>query len=262
AILYAVMSVALLSNALAPGYMVRYQDAIHQGVSELISTNVLEVLLQSFRLGTTNLHGYATIAPTVGVLMLLTPMMFRVFKRNPVRAVNPVLLAVGTYLVFVAQYAPFLYALGNLQFGRIIAYRFFTAQVLYAINFINLVAFAAARTRFKATMKKVLSGVTLIGALALIVHSFDVWILQKSHIKTMIECYKDGSMMTFVEEKNARIAMLEDDSITDVVFTPMTKDAVCFGFDYTSENEKDLINTNLAEYYGKTSVIVQSAEEQ
>ncbi|MEX1308012.1 MAG: hypothetical protein AB1Z19_05760, partial [Eubacteriales bacterium] len=32
AILYAVMSVALLSNALAPGYMVRYQDAIHQGV--------------------------------------------------------------------------------------------------------------------------------------------------------------------------------------------------------------------------------------
>ena len=228
AVIYAVMSIAVLSNALAPGYQVRYQDAIHQNVSAVVSTNIIDVLVLSFKLATSNLRGYATIVPTVGVLMLLSPVMFYYFKRNPVRAINPLLLAVGTYLVFVAQYAPFLYALGNLQYGRIIAYRFFTAQVLYVINFINLVAFTAEKTRFKATMKKVLSGAMLVGGLALIFHSFSVRVLPMSHIKTIIECYQDGSMQTFIEEKNERLTILEDSSITDVVFSPMTKDAVCF----------------------------------
>ncbi len=260
-VIYAVMTAALIANALSPGYQVRYQDAIHQNVSAVVSTNVLDVLWLSFKVGTGNLRSYATIVPTIGALMLLTPVMFRQFKRNPVHAVNPILLAVGTYLVFIAQYAPFLYALGNLQYGRIIAYRFFTAQILYVINYVNLVAFMAEKTRLKLTVKKILTGVTMAAGILLVAHSFAVWVIPKSHIRTIVESYEDGSMMTFVAEKNARLAILEDDQITDVVFEPMTNTAVCFGFDYTSENKDDLINTNLAEYYGKNSVVVRSDEE-
>ncbi len=261
AVLYAVMTAALVTNALAPGYLVRYQDAIHQNVSQAANTNVWQVLALSFKLGTVDLRGFATIAPTVGVLMLTGPVMFKRFRRNSVSASNPLLLAAATYLVFVAQYAPFLYALGNLQYGRIIAYRFFTAQVLYTVNLVNLIAFAAEKARLKTGLKKVLASVLIAGGLLLTVHSLDVRVLPKSHIKNIIECYRDGSMMTFVAEKNTRIAMLEDTSITDVVFEPMTKTAVCFGFDYTSENKNDLINTNLAEYYGKNSVVVKGTEE-
>jgi len=259
-IILGMFSVMLLINVLSPGYMVRYDHGIDEGMVTLETTNVFEVLLISFRMGTSNLRSFAFISPVIGGLLIIMPLMVRQIKQAQGGYMNPIILLIATYLVFIAQYAPFIYALGNLQYGRIIAYRFFTAQMFYMINVINLCGLLASKVKLRHWIVVVVkTGVVLVGTF-LVYHSFVVRVIPSSHIRTMVETYMDGTIPTYIEEKNARIAVLEDDSIKEVIFEPMTETDVCFNFDYTSWNPDDLLNANLAEYYDKTFVIVREEE--
>ena len=259
-IILGVFTAVLLINVVSPGYMVRYDHGIDQGLITLETTNVFEVLLMSFKLGTQGLRSYAFIAPLIGVLLVISPVLVKQIKTGNGGFMNPLVLLAASYLVYIAQYAPFLYALGNVQYGRIIAYRFFLAQMFYAVNIINFAAYLASRKKSKRWVAAAVKTIILLGGIFLVCHSFMVRIIPSSHIRTMIDTWRDGTIPTYISEKEERIRLLEDDSIKEVAFEPMTETDVCFNFDYTSENPNDLLNTNLAEYYNKDFVIVKKED--
>ncbi len=259
--IFIIYTAVLLVNALSPGYLVRYHHGIDQNLVTIETTNVFDVLIWSFKLGTQNLRDFAFIAPVIGALGMLFPLIAKQAKKQDGRYINPILLFAATYLVFIAQYAPFLYALGDLQYGRIIAYRFFTAQIFYAVNIVNFAAFLAAKIDITRIIYRIIGVVIILAGAFLVFHSFQVRIVPSSHIRTMIDTYMDGTIPTYISEKNERIRILEDESIKDVVFEPLTERDVCFGFDYTDNNPDSLINRALADYYGKDSVIVKEEIE-
>jgi hypothetical protein len=253
-LIYIILTISVLFNALSPGYMVRYNHGIDQNMVEIASTNIIDILKLSFTMGTVNIRSYATISPVIGIAILFTPFMLKGFHNK--RYVNPLLLLVATYLILIAQYAPFLYALGDMQYGRIIAYRFFTTQIFIIVNYINFIAFIASRVELKKAVNAIIAVCCLSAGLFLTYHCLNVRILPKSHMLTLYDEYQSGKMVTFISQRTERIAILEDESIKDVAFKPLTETHVSFGFDDTSTRANSLINRNLADYYNKESVVV------
>jgi|GEM_PF-1280192 len=258
-LIFSVLTAALVVNIAAPGNFVRLEHEQLKEISEAsVAGGFIESITQSFKTGTHDLKGFILISPVAGLLLLLSP-IFLSKGLEQRKHINPILLIVASYLIFIAQYVPFLYSLGDLEFGRTQAMRFISVQILLVINYINFMNFISSK-RMASVVRRIIGIAALAAGILMVYHASMVRIIPHSHIRTMYEEYKSGKIETFISERNERIRILEDESIENAIFEPMTYKDVCFGFDYTSESEKALMNRGLAEYYDKESVAVSPGE--
>jgi len=254
-IVFSFLTFALVINAIAPGNYVRLET------SEVVpdSNSALGFfggIIYSFVVGIKDLKGFVLISPVIGLLLISTPLFINANNEDRKKFINPIFLFIISYLIFISQYAPFLFSLGDQKFGRIEAMRFISLQFFVVLNYINFVNFISTK-KLKPYFYKWLKVVSVILGILLIYHSMSVRILPHSHIKNIIKEYKSGKIERFINEKKERIRILEDDNIKDVEFKPMTNKVVVFGFDFTSEHKKSHYNLGLADYYNKDSVVVK-----
>jgi len=255
--IFAILTLTLLTNALAPGYMVRYNHGIDESLIVLETSSILQVLVLSFKVGTSNIREFAFISPLIGILFLSTPILINTFDKSKKKYISPIVLLVCTYLVYIAQYVPFIFSLGNIDYGRIITYRFTLCLFFYLINYVNIISYLNYKFDLNKFVKQIIFVSCIFIGSFLIMHSFKNRVLPKSHIGKMYEQYKSGRIETYVNERSERLAILNDDSIKDVVFEPLTHKTVCFSFDFTSIYDSSLYNINLAKYYDKNSIRVK-----
>jgi len=83
------------------------------------------------------------------------------------------------------------------------------------------------------------------------------YIKYPSNIQKIFNEYQSGKINTFILEQDERIDILEDCSIKEVVFEPLTYPVIISGNEKVSEDVNSGSNISLAEFYNKTSIYVE-----
>jgi hypothetical protein len=242
--------VGLLINVAAPGNIRR------GGVQGTNSTSFLGAILHSFLSGWKFLIKSTRMSPILGALMILTGVVYKSIKSEKIEFINPIIFGVVTFLIYISQFAPVLYAVGRMPMGRVDNIRFITAQFFVLINYLNLLGFIKHKD-WKLMDSRILKAVLISLGSLLITLCVMTYIKYPSNIQKIFNEYQSGKINTFILEQDERIDILEDCSIKEVVFEPLTYPVIISGNEKVSEDVNSGSNISLAEFYNKTSIYVE-----
>lgn len=237
-------------NISAPG---NFNRGTVQGSDSL---SFLGTIFHSFKSGFIFLFKSTRMSIVLGAMMIFTPVVYKSIKAEKIDFINPIIFGVVTFLIYISQFAPVLYAVGHMLMGRVDNIRFITAQFFILINYLNLLGFIKYKHWRFIDFKWVKAVLIGFGSL-LIILCVLTYIKYPSNIQRIYSEYKTGKIETFIEEQNERIRILEDDNIKEVIFKPLTYKSIIFGKDQIEKDKESGRNKNLAKFYDKTFVYVE-----
>ncbi len=200
--------------------------------------------------------------------LLMMPMMFALIRKTSFSFHFPVLVLLYLYGAFSAMSCPTFYSLGSTGPGRIIniIYDSFLltsyVQLFYLLGYIcrkweeAIPEEERRRGRLKNLFRTLYNGalITLCSILLLSGNILDVTTV------TACKVWLGGKGKQYDLEYRQRLAVLEDDTITDVVFAPYTVEpALVFIADGT-EDPEFVNNREWADFYGKNSLVIRARE--
>ncbi|MEX1307713.1 MAG: DUF6056 family protein [Eubacteriales bacterium] len=262
-ILFFVFAAFFALSLFAPGNSRRADSEWSANVS------LVKVAYSSVVMGTKLILTALVSTPILGAMVLLTPMLAKSAQNNNGRFTHPLLLAVLTYIIFIAQYAPVLYASGYEYYGRIENIKWVTSLIWIVINYINLVGYWAQRHEIKRP-KRLTAATAVIGSVMVL---FCLWAYylapakiddalyaHRLNYETIYRQMATGQLQTFREEQIDRFEILEDVDIVDVEFSPLTYERVICGQETLFEDEDANRNRVLARHYDKNYILVLPKE--
>ncbi len=207
--------------------------------------------------------------PLLGVMLLLTPRLAESARQNQGRFTNPLLFAALTYIVFIVQYIPVLYAGGYDYHGRIENIKWLTALIWIVVNYINLVGYAAQRRETRHPIR--LKSLTAAGGSILVLFCLwayyiapakvdDALYVHRMHYETIYRQSVSGQLTTYRAEQAKRFDILNDKDIVDVEFQPLTYESVICGQETLSTDKEANRNRILAKHYDKNYILILPAE--
>lgn len=245
---------AFLLNVLAPGNMVR-QDA--SGVSQM---GAVKSILLSLKEAMDYLMTW-TIAPVVIMGILFLPLFWNMVQRRSFRYPWPLLVSLLSFGIYAAQFTPTLYALGIIGAGRV--------QNLYRLNLFLLLYgnelywIGWLRNRLdrngekEAKVQKSYFLPGLMVGLFVLLYSLSIWGGSTLTSVSAFQSLRRGEAKQYWEENEARLEILEDASLRDVVLKPFAVKPYVLFFGDIVEDPEDWVNQHMAEYYGKDSVTLE-----
>ena len=262
-VLFLVLAAFLALSLLAPGNSRRTDSEWVQ------SFGLVTVIYASFVLGTKLIVTALVSTPLLGVMVLLTPMLAESARKNKGRFTHPLLLAALTYLVFIVQYVPVLYASGYDYHGRIENIKWATCLIWIVVNYINWVGYLAQRHETKRP-KRLLAASTVLGS-AMVLFCLWAYYLAPAKIDDALYVHRlnyetiyrqtvSGQLQTYRAEQAERFEMLDDADIVDVAFLPLTYDSVICGKETLFEDAEENRNRILARHYDKNYILVLPQE--
>lgn len=260
----ALMIAGLLVSAAAPGNLMREE--------QIWEMSAFKAVLKSIRQGFVYTGAWGGIWWIITAI-LITPCLLNAYQRLDSKRLDserlkslygfryPVIVTAYLFGIFCSMSCPTFYAMNSTGPARAVAI------VYYGFMFFSLGAYAyvlgALYKRFGSKVRSSLRTWGLkpwcVGAIAVImlmaVQIFSGSI-QECTAAEAIRILADGEGIQYEKEYRERLAILEDDTITDVVFEPYTvQPKMLYVGDFTDDiyNEN---NVQIAQYFGKNSVMV------
>lgn len=254
------MAAGLLVSAAAPGNMMREE--------QIWEMSALKAVLKSIRQGFIYTGAWGGIWWLITAI-LITPCLWNVFGRLDSEKLKslmcsfkyPVIVVGYLFGIFCSMSCPTFYAMNSTGPARAVAI------VYYGFMFFSLGAYVyVLGALYKLFGPKVQGSLRTwrlkpwgVGAAAVIILlAIQIFSgnMQECTAAEAIGIIASGEGIQYEKEYNERLAILEDDTITDVVFKPYTvQPRMLYVGDFTDDiyNEN---NVQIAQYFGKNSVMV------
>lgn len=200
-----------------------------------------------------------TILPVCLLVLLMTPVAWKIVSLKKYRYPLPVLFSLGTYCIYSMLFTPNLYALGIIGAYRI--QNIYRAG-LYIMLFVNLLYWVGYFRRILekirlVPLQKVSPFVTMgyfVGSagiiLALIMYYGGGTVPTVSAIRSL----RNGTAEAYCASYQERLILLEDESLEDVTLEPYIDAPYVLFFGDIKEEPTEWENVAMAEYFGKNSV--------
>lgn len=244
-----VLLAAFAVNVFAPGNGVRQAEHPEK------SLGAVAAILAALRDGAVySLHWLA--GPTPFVLLLAAPLVWRWAGTCACRFRFPLLVAVGSFLLLSAGFAPNEYAQGFAGEARIIDIQFYLFTLLLFVNLIWSIGWLRKRVRLtnRAARRAACAGVAVCALLAGLsaVYSRNVAPVSAAHLLA------NGSGQSYAAAWEARLLQLRDPAQTTVMLQKLDRQPpllcmVDVAVDETGEYF--WYNEQLAAYFGKVRVL-------
>lgn len=246
-------------SAAAPGNAIRGAEIAGYGAV----SSIVRSLLQGVRYYMAWIDKWWLMAA-----LLMVPMMFSLIRKTTFSFRFPVLVLLYLYGAFSAMSCPTFYALGSTGPGRIINIIYDSFLLISYVQLFYLLGYICRkweeavpeeerqRERLKNLFRTLYNGavITLCSILLLSGSILDVTTV------TACKVWLGGKGRQYDLEYRQRLAVLEDDTITDVVFEPYTVEpALVFIADGT-EDPEFVNNREWADFYGKNSLVIRAGE--
>jgi len=227
-----VFGIFLVINIIAPGNLERVADEQTEKIS------ALNAIIRSGFQALAYIFEFAYSTPVLGVMIVLTPFLLMQLKDKDVKAVNPIVLVIFSFLVYVSQFVPVMYVSGYNIYGRVENIRMITGVLFLLINYLNLICYISNRewkwvySGFSKVLQRIVGAALLIFVVYL--YTFAPAVLNDElypyplNIQRIVKEQQAGVYETYKREQDSRYDALEDESIKDVYFYPLTfKRPIC-----------------------------------
>lgn len=193
----------------------------------------------------------------------LIPLFWKIIKKRNYRFPFPILVLLFSFGMYAAQFTPNQYALGILGAYRVQnIYRFQLIFLLlgnefYILGYLHR-RFPLLKLPFVEKVKKIPFITVIYGALA-VCAVFVCMYHYTGDTMSSISAYKslrDGNAETYYQEYQERLAVLEDDTIKDVVFAPYSCPPYALYFD-DFQKSHNWVNEDAAQLYHKNSISIR-----
>lgn len=251
-----VFTIAFLLTVFSPGATNRRLENIESQVS------AIKAIFLSLWEAAKYVHLW-TQPYVILILAALAPLFWKIIKNKRYRFPFPALVALFSFGMFAAQFTPNQYALGILGAYRVQnIYRF---QLIFLLlgNEFYLLGYLHRRLPFLKfhfidKIKRIPFITVFYGMIAMCaIFSFMRYYVGDT--MSSISAYKairDGSAQGYYQEYQERLAILKDDSIKDVVFTPFRHKPYALFFD-DFQWSHTWINEDAAQVYNKNSIVIR-----
>lgn len=246
-------------SAAAPGNAIRGAEIAGYGAI----SSIIRSLLQGVRYYMAWIDKWWLMAA-----LLMMPMMLMLIRKTSFLFRYPVLVLLYLYGAFSAMSCPTFYALGSTGPGRIIniIYDSFLltsyVQMFYLLGYIcrkweeAVVEEKRQKERLKNLFRTLYNGavITLASVLLLSGNILDLTTV------TACKVWIGGKGEQYDREYRKRLAVLEDETITDVVFEPYTVEPELVFIADGTEDPEFVNNREWADFYGKNSLVIRAIE--
>jgi hypothetical protein len=179
---------------------------------------------------------------------------------------HPVIFTIFACGMSASNIVPPLYALANCAAGRLVSIIFAEYIVMLVLTVFYWTAYVRQRFEIAASADEnrftpELSNVIVLLALFIVLGSGLSVVAHHQYFScsSAIGDIISGNAAVYMQENKARLAILQDESITDAVLEPYTKKAQMVAFDDITEDPEFWINVIVARYYGKNSVVLRGS---
>ncbi len=241
--------VGFFVNVLAPGNQVRLSLADTAGYSAFAA------ILRSFKEAAEYIAVYSVPACILLALLFL-PLFANIVKKKDFAYPLPALVMFISFCVFAAQFTPTLYTLGITGAGRVQNIYRWTFYIWLYGNELYWVGWVLRKFEKKSVTKDhtcfLLPG-WFIGLIGMV---FIMYFWEGNHVTTaaaILDLY-NGEAQAYYEEYQERLAILEDETITDAILNPFSHHPYLLYFEDITEDPEYWSNKAYATYYGKASV--------
>lgn len=251
--------IGLLFACFAPGNSNR--EASLTGMNPIKA--VLVSLYYTFDLAISDWSTWAVICLFLIMIPIMWILTAQILFKNKDMFSHPIIVIVFCYLLTSANITPPMYAMGNIGAGRMQAVFWLQYVFLMTVSLFEVVGFLRKKYAgvYSCSENCVMSkGPLRVMTFLCIVFLFGSFLCVKvdSSYYTMTSAARDlfnGSALIYNNECKERLAVLEDDSVSDVVFEDFScKPELLYFSDITTDAE-DWCNRAVARYYEKNSVV-------
>jgi hypothetical protein len=246
---------AFLVNVLAPGNTLRAVEDGHGGFGGLGAV-VLAVLLSLYVAGN-NILQWLDLR-LLALLAFLAPVFYKMAGETHCAFKRPLVVALASYLLYAAGYAPALYATGNMGPGRVRNILFYTLVLLLFLNYLYLLGWLRRRheARPPAPRRKAFAALPYAAAaFALVFLLASAYHLKEHSAYTAATYLLDGRARQFSREMQAWYEILRDDSIKQVHLPPLSDPPPLLYINNIFADPDNLENQYLADFYQKEYVV-------
>ncbi len=207
----------------------------------------------------------------LALFALLIPVFWKLSKGLNHKFEHPFIFSVFVYGMMAVVIVPPLYALSNVNAGRLRGYLFMNFVIMMVLELMYLTAWA--RQKFESghytssASQEIDDEFSQIGSFVIAIMTAVLVFGSALSIKpnpyyyswsSAIADVANGNAQTFYKENLDRLSVLKDDSIEDAVLKPYSARPELLAFDDATSDPNEWINYYLAKYYGKKSVVVRN----
>lgn len=256
-LLWVELVVAFVISAIAPGNAARAETTGGYGAVSAI----VHSLLQGTNYYLTWLDKWWLL-----VILLLSPIMIRMIRKIKFSFSYPVLVLLYFYGFFCAMSCPTFYALGSTGPGRVVNIIYDAFLWISGFQFFYVLGWFIRRLEKIDTFdlihfKKLFYQINYATIGLLILFLIGSGSCMDTTTITALKVWIKGEGKQYDTEYKERLAVLEDETISDVVFEPYTVEpALVFIADGT-EDPTFVNNREWADFYGKNSLVIKSDSE-
>lgn len=258
-ILWLEFLVCFAVSAAAPGNAVRGAEIAGYGAV----SSIIRSLLQGVRYYMAWLDKWWLL-----VALLMLPMMFGLIKKTSFQFRYPVFVLLYLYGGFSAMSCPTFYALGSTGPGRIINIIYDSFLLISYVQLFYLLGYICRRWEeaeadnegHSAALRKLAAGLyngTFITLFFMLLAAGNI--LDMTTV-TACKVWIKGEGRQYDTEYMERLAVLEDESVTDVVFAPYTATPELVFIADGTEDPEFVNNREWADFYGKNSLVIRAGE--
>lgn len=191
-------------------------------------------------------------------LIALTPLMWHTYGRITYRFRYPLIVVGYLYGIFCSMFCPTIYAVNSAGPDRALAAIYYSCIGFSFLAYYYLLGYFYRWCESSIVLREETSGRTpkLLAAGAFVFLALmQVWALGDSTSLRALYYLYNGEAAAYEQEYRERLAVLEDDTVRDVVFTPYEHRPDMLYMSDLTEDPGAEDNRNIAEYFHKNSVI-------
>lgn len=240
-------------NVLAPGNQKRLTSAGAEQMSAIGA--ILRSLWEAALYIAKN-----TMLPSVILALLFVPLFLKIVKKKNYQYPLPLLVTLISFGVFAAQFTPNLYTLGITGAGRIQNVYRWTFYIWLYGNELYWIGWLVRKKKVYESNTNTTAGYLLPGwVLGAVLLALALYVWGGDTLSSVSAAYSlhRGEAQSYYAEYQERLAVLEDETVTDAVFKPYTFIPYVLYFGDITDKPEDWVNQSVANYYGKNSVVLQ-----
>ena len=261
-IVFSFMAAGFILNAMAPGNQMRQNG--------MWKIPAWKAILKAIRHGFLFLQAWTGIWLILG-LVIITPLLWKIFDRISFRFPYPLIVIGLAFGIFCSMSCPTYYTMNAVGPARAAAIMYYGFIIFWVTGYGYLLGYLSYIKK-KRVVSDTLPGKKILiylqahpipvrlAATLLVVFCITLQIFTGSFLRLTtvraLRCLSSGEAAAYEAEYQARLAILYDPAITNVVFTPYRHPADLLYVGDLSGDAASPTNLRVAQYFGKESVLV------
>jgi len=248
------MIAGLFVSAAAPGNLMREE--------QIWEMSALKAILKSIRQGVVYMGAWGGIWWLI-TAVLITPCLWNAYEKKKIKFGfrYPVIVAAYLFGIFCSMSCPTFYAMNSTGPARAVAIVYY-GFIIFSLS-VYAYILGALHNRFASGSHGSLKlwGAGAAAIILLIVIQVISGNLRKCNAAEALHIIASGEGVQYDKEYKERMAILEDDTISDVVFKPYTvQPKMLYVGDFTDDADNEN-NVQIARYFDKNSVMVDYSQD-